>query len=102
MLGAERNNKLLVCLFLARLVQHAHVRLATVEGLGSLTETAGKAVVDESELEDALERLEDRHLALSGGGIGGYLDLLGGGDGLVVFSVRLRTVLAGCYATILR
>lgn len=92
MLGAERNNELLVCLLLASLVQHAHVRLATVKGLGSLTETAGKTVVDESELENALERLKDGHLALSGGGIGGYLDLLGGDDGLVIFSVRLWCV----------
>lgn len=96
MLGAERNNELLVRLLLAGLVQDAHVRLATVEGLGRLAETAGKAVVDERELKDALERLEDGHLALSGGGIGGNLDLLlGGDDGLVVFSVRLCGRLVG-------
>lgn len=98
-LRAEGNDKLLVGLLLASLVQDAHVRLAAVEGLGSLTETAGKTVVDESELEDTLEGLEDRHLALSGGGIGRYLDLLGGDDGLVVFSVRLCSGLAGVIAT---
>jgi hypothetical protein len=91
-LGAESNNELLVRLLLASLVQDAHVRLATVEGLGSLTETAGKTVVDESELENTLEGLKDGHLALSGRGIGGnlnLLDLLGGDYGMVVFSVRL-------------
>lgn len=90
MLRAQRNNELLVRLLLAGLVQDAHVRLATVEGLGRLAETASKTVVDERELEHALESLEDGHLALSGGGIGRNLDLLGGDDGLVVFSVRLR------------
>ena len=98
-LRAKGNNELLVGLLLASLVQDAHVRLAAVEGLGRLAETAGKTVVDESELEDTLEGLEDRHLALSGGGIGRYLDLLGGDDGLVVFSVRLRSGLAGVIAT---
>jgi hypothetical protein len=100
-LGAERNNELLVRLLLASLVQNAHVRLATVEGLGSLTETAGKAVVDEGELEDALERLENGHLALSGRGIGGNLNLLDlcGDYGLVVFSVRLCGALADAVAT---
>ena len=94
-LGAQGDDKLLVRLLLARLVQDAHVRLAAVEGLGGLTETTGKTVVDEGELEDALEGLEDGHLALACGGIGRDLDLLGGDDGLVVFSVRLRGGLAG-------
>ena len=98
-LAAESDDQLLVGLLLASLVEDAHVSLATVKGLGGLTETAGKTVVDESELEDTLEGLEDRHLALSGGGIGRYLDLLGGDDGLVVFSVRLCSGLAGVNAT---
>jgi hypothetical protein len=90
-LRAERNNELLVRLLLACLVQDTHVCLTTVEGLGSLTETAGKAVVDESELEHALECLKDGHLALAASGIGRDLDLGGRADlGLgIVFSVRL-------------
>lgn len=89
MLGAERNDELLVGVLLARLVQDAHVRLAAVERLGSLTEAAGETVVHERELEDALERVEDRHLAL-GGGVGRDLDLIGhGGGGGVLFYVRL-------------
>lgn len=78
-LGAESDNELLVCLLLASLVEHAHVCLATIEGLGSLTETAGETIVDQGKLEDALEGLEDRHLSL-GASIGADLDLLGGGD----------------------
>jgi hypothetical protein len=90
-LAAKRHNELLVCLLLACLVEHAHVRLATVERLARLAQTARKTVVDERELEDTLERLEHAHLALAGGSIGADLDLLGGGNGLnvVVFSVRL-------------
>jgi hypothetical protein len=67
------------------------VRLATVEGLGGLAQTAGESVVDESELEDTLEGLEHAHLALTTGCIGRDLDLGGRADlGLgIVFSVRL-------------
>ena len=57
-LRAEGNDKLLVGLLLASLVQDAHVRLATVEGLGSLTETAGKTVVDEGDLEYSWDILD--------------------------------------------
>jgi hypothetical protein len=90
-LGAERNNELLVRLLLARLVQDTHVCLATVEGLGGLAQTAGESVVDERELENALERLKHGHLALGARLIGRDLDLSGRADlGLgVVFSVRL-------------
>tara|TARA_R110002003_G_scaffold722_7_gene21380 strand:+ start:33134 stop:33490 length:357 start_codon:yes stop_codon:yes gene_type:complete len=97
-LAAKRNNKLLVCLLLTRLVQDTHVRLATIEGLGSLAQTAGKTVVDEGELEDALERLKDGHLALAAGRIRGDLDLSGRADlGLgIVFSVRLGRVSDVC------
>jgi hypothetical protein len=93
-LGAKCDNKLLVCLLLACLVQDTHVCLATVEGLGGLAQTAGKSVVDESELENALERLKDGHLALATGSIGRDLDLGGRADlGLgIVFSVRLLTL----------
>lgn len=86
MLGAESDDELLVGLLLAGLVEDAHVGLSSVEGLGSLTETAGKTVVHEGELEDALERIEDRHLAL--GSLSGNLDLLSGNGGL--FYVRLE------------
>ena len=94
-LRAERNDELLVGLLLARLVQDAHVSLATVEGLGGLAQTAGKSVVDEGELKDTLERLEDAHLARTGRGIGRDLDLGGRADlGLgIVFSVRLLVVM---------
>lgn len=89
-LGAKRNNQLLVGLLLARLVEDAHVGLATVERLAGLAETAGEPVVDERELEDALERLEHAHLALACGCIGADLDLGGGLDGgCGLFSVRL-------------
>jgi hypothetical protein len=90
-LGAQGNDELLVCLLLARLVEDAHVGLATVEGLGGLAQTAGESVVDESELEDTFEGLEHAHLALTGGCIGRDLDLGGRADlGLgIVFSVRL-------------
>lgn len=52
-LGAQGDDELLVRLLLARLVQHAHVRLATVEGLGGFAQAAGQAVVDERKLEDS-------------------------------------------------
>lgn len=87
-LGAEGNDELLVGLLLAVLVENAHVGLAAVEGLGSLAETAGKTVVDESQLQDTLEGVENRHLALRG--IARDLNLVGDLDlGSVVFYVRL-------------
>ena len=88
-LAAESDNELLVGLLLASLVEDAHVGLATVKGLGGLTETAGKTVVDEGDLEHALERVEDRHAAA--GVVGRHLDLLGRLDLLLgnLFSVRL-------------
>ena len=90
-LGAQGNDELLVCLLLAGLVENAHVRLTTVEGLGGLAQTTGKSVVDEGELENALESLKDAHLALTAGSIGRDLNLGGRADlGLgIVFSVRL-------------
>jgi len=90
-LGAEGDDELLVSLLLAGLVQDAHVRLSPVEGLGSLTETAGKTVVHERELENSLQGVQDGHLTL-GGGIGGNLDLLGDLNGGVLFYVRLFVV----------
>lgn len=89
-LAAQSNDKLLVRLLLTRLVEDAHVSLATVKRLGGLTETTGKTVVDESELEDTLEGLEHAHLALAAGCIRGDLDLGGRANlGLgIVFSVR--------------
>lgn len=94
-LGAQGNDELLVCLLLAGLVENAHVRLATVEGLGGLAQTTGKSVVDKGELEDTLESLKDAHLALATGCIGRDLDLGGRADlGFgIVFSVRLLATL---------
>jgi len=86
-LGAQGDDQLLVGLLLAGLVQDTHVSLAAVEGLGSLTETAGKTIVHESQLQDTLEGVENGHLAL-GSGIGGNLDLVGHGGGVVLFYVR--------------
>lgn len=88
-LAAESDDELLVGLLLASLVEDAHVGLAAVEGLGGLTETAGEAVVDEGDLEDALERVEDGHAAA--GVVRRDLDLLGRLDLLLgnLFSVRL-------------
>lgn len=94
MLGAESDDKLLVGLLLASLVEDAHVGLAAVEGLGSLTETAGKTVVHEGELQDTLEGVKNGHLAL-GAGIGGNLDLLGHLGGVVLFYVRLYEMRKG-------
>jgi hypothetical protein len=88
-LGAKSLDELLVGVLVAVLVQDTHVSLATVEGLGGLTETTGETVVDEGVAEDTLERVLDGHLALVGS-IGGDLDLLGGlnlGD-LNAFFVR--------------
>lgn len=87
MLGAQGDDELLIRILLARLVQDAHVRLAAVEGLGGLAETTGKAVVDEGQAKDALEGIQNGHLAL-GGGIRGHLNLLLD-FGLVIFYVRL-------------
>jgi hypothetical protein len=89
-LGAQGDDELLVGLLLAGLVEHAHVRLAAVERLGRLAQAARQSVVDQRQLEHALERLEHRHLALTRG-IGGNFDLGGRADlGLgIVFSVRL-------------
>lgn len=73
-LGAESDNELLVSLLLAALVEDTHVGLAAVEGLGSLTETAGKTVVNERVAENTLQGILNGHLTL--GGIGGDLDLI--------------------------
>lgn len=86
-LRAEGSDELLVGILLAVLVENAHVGLATVESLGGLTETAGKTVVHESQLQDTLEGILNGHLAL--GGIAGHLDLLDDLGNVVVFYVRL-------------
>lgn len=86
MLGAKSDDELLVGLLLAGLVEDAHVRLAAVEGLGSLTETASKTVVHESKLENTLQGVQNGHLAL-GTGIGRNLDLIDVGG---LFYVRLE------------
>ena len=91
-LAAESDDQLLVGLLLASLVEDAHVRLATVERLGSLTQTTGETVVDERDLQNTLEGIENRHLA-AGASVGRNFDLIGLGDGGVgnsLFSVRLN------------
>jgi hypothetical protein len=87
-LGAEGDDKLLVSLLLTTLVQDTHVSLTAVEGLGGLTETTGETVVDEGDAQNALEGVQDGHLAAAG--IGRDLDLVGRGNGgCGLFSVRL-------------
>ena len=63
MLRAQRHHEFLVGLLLARLVEHAHVRLSSVQRFGGFAEPAGKAVVDECELQGAFEGVEDGLLA---------------------------------------
>jgi hypothetical protein len=84
---AESDDELLVSLLLAVLVKDTHVCLATVQSLRGFTETTGKTVVDQSELQDTLEGVDGGHLAL--GGIAGDLDNVGGDLGGVIFNVRL-------------
>jgi len=95
-LGAQRDNKLLVRLLLARLVEHTHVRLATVERLGRLAQTAGESVVDQSDLENALQSVQHGHAAASGVGVD-FDFVVVGGDLLAdflgwLFYIRLRGV----------
>lgn len=87
MLGAQSNDQLLVSLLLAALVEDTHVSLATVKGLGGLAQTTGQTVVDQRDLQNALESVQDGHLA-AGTGISGNFDLVGGRD-RDLFSVRL-------------
>lgn len=88
-LSAEGDHELLVGLLFACLVQHAHVGLATVEGLAGFAETTGETVVDQGDLEDTLEGVKDGHAA-GVAGLGRDLDLIGGDDFLGgLFSVRL-------------
>lgn len=94
MLGAQSDNELLVGLLLAALVEDTHVGLAAIEGLGSLTQTTGKTIVDQGDAEDTLQSVEDRHLA--GASVGGNLDLIGGGNVLDLFSVRLYKIMLAC------
>ena len=75
-LATESDNELLVSLLLACLVQDTHVSLATVEGLGSLTETAGKTIVHEGELENTLKGVQNGHLTLGSGRICADLNLV--------------------------
>jgi hypothetical protein len=89
-LATQRHHQLLVRLLLAALVQNTHVSLAAVKSLRCLTQTAGKSIVDKSELENSLEGIEDAHLALGGSGVGTDFDFVGGCDiGGGLFSVRL-------------
>jgi hypothetical protein len=93
-LGAQRHNQLLVRLFLTPLVENAHMRLSPVQRLRSLPQTTRKTVVDQRDLQHALQRVQDGHLARArtGAGVSADFDLIGFGDGGVgsgLFSVRL-------------
>ena len=59
MLPAQCLDELLVRFLLARLVEHAHVRLSPVERLGGFAEAAGETVVDEGEFQGAFEGFVD-------------------------------------------
>ena len=63
-LGAKGDDELLVSVLLAGLVEDTHVCLATVESLGSLTESAGKSIVHQGKLENTLESIQNGHLSL--------------------------------------
>lgn len=91
MLGAKRHNQLLVGFLLAALVEHTHVRLATVQRLGRLAESARKSVVDQRDAQNALQSVQDGHLARGVAAVGADLDLIGGDGGVGggLFSVRL-------------
>jgi len=87
---AQSNDELLVCFFLAGLVEDAHVCLTTIESLGGFAETTSKTVMDEGDLEASFQSVEDGHLALACGGITADFDFLRLGDwGGWLFSVRL-------------
>ena len=75
-LVAESLDELEVLGLVAGLDEDAKVGLATVEGLGALTQTTGETVVDQGLLENLLESILNRHGALGGGGGLGLLDLL--------------------------
>ena len=71
------------------------MRLTSVEGFRSFTESTCETVVDKGVLENSLESVLDGHLTL-GGGIGGDLNLLLRGFNILggFFSVRLYYPLA--------
>ena len=58
MLPAQRHHQLLVSFLLARLVQHAHVGLSSIERFGGFAKAAGEAIVDEGEFQDTFEGFE--------------------------------------------
>lgn len=93
MLAAQSNDEFLVRLLLARLVQHAHVCLASVERFAGLTQAARQPVVDQGDLEHALQCVEYGHAAAARGRRRIFADfyLLRGGHLGVgwLFSVRL-------------
>lgn len=96
MLGAQRHDKLFVGLLLTAFVQYAHVSLASIEGLAGLAQPARQSVVDQGQLQHALESLEHAHLRRAArparrnfdfGSIAYTIGIGGWGGGL--FSVRL-------------
>lgn len=109
MLPTQRHNKLLIRVLLARLVQHAHMRLTPIQRFARLAQPARQAVVDQRQLQYTLERFQRRHLRGRPTALGicgyGYLLIvgtgvgvtLGGGGGVGLFSVRLRKWCQLCY-----
>ena len=83
MLPTQRHHQLLVRLLLAPFVENTHVRLAAIEGFAGFAETAGEAVVDEGEFEDAFQGFQHAHAgaaaAAAGGGDFDLRGCLGGG-----------------------
>jgi len=75
------------------------VSLATVERLGRLAQTAREAVVDQRDLEHALERVENRHAAAAAGVCVDFDFVVVGRDFLAadflgwLFYIRLQRVL---------
>jgi len=62
--GAESLDELDVFGFRAGLDENAKMGLALVQGLGGLTETAGKSIVDKGIFQDLLEGILNGHLTL--------------------------------------
>ena len=78
-LKAEGLNELDVRGLLAVLSQNAKVSLATIKGLGALVQTTSKTIVDQSTLQDLLNRGKDSHVAARGAlscciSVGHFLD----------------------------
>ncbi len=89
MLLAESLDQLLVQGLVAVFGEDAQVSLTLVQGLGTLVQSAGQSVVDESLLQDFLDRRVDVHGRTDGRRCGGCGCGGGGGScGVISFDVR--------------